>query len=48
VVGPALVAIHEAAEDGDAGGDDGEGGLNVSPDPEVNRVDCISLVGVSN
>ena len=47
MVGPALVTIHETAEDGDAGGNDGEGGLDVSPDPEVNRVDCTSLAGVS-
>jgi len=46
VVGHPLVAVHEAAEDGDAGGDDGEGGLGVSPDPEVNRVGCILLAGV--
>ena len=39
-----LVTIHEAAEDGDAGGNDSEGGLSVSPEPEVNRIGCISLV----
>jgi hypothetical protein len=38
------VAIHEAAENGDAGGNDGDCGLDVSPDPEVNRVDYISLL----
>jgi len=38
------VAIHEAPENGDAGGNDGDRGLGISPDPEVNRVGCISLL----
>ena len=44
---PPLVEIQEAAEDGDAGGNDGQSGFNASPDPEVHRVGCMSwLVSV--